>query len=96
MLFRSTLRFRLIGELDSALGADKALLELDRVQIHDWVNFVELPVLPRNIDAATTAVYIQSVISGEKPAPGPLARQAECIAEAWRALTGERMRERSA
>ena len=56
----------------------------------------ELPVLPRNIDAATTAVYIQSVISGEKPAPGPLARQADCIAEAWRALTGERMRERSA
>ena len=32
----------------------------------------ELPVLPRAIDAATTALYIQSVVSGEKPAPGPL------------------------
>jgi anthranilate phosphoribosyltransferase len=39
----------------------------------------ELPVLPRAIDAATTAVYIQSVISGEKPAPAPLLHQAECI-----------------
>jgi anthranilate phosphoribosyltransferase len=56
----------------------------------------ELPVLPRNIDAATTAVYIQSVISGEKPAPGPLARQAECIAAAWQALAAERACERSA
>jgi anthranilate phosphoribosyltransferase len=56
----------------------------------------ELPVLPRTIDAATTAVYIQSVISGEKPAPGPLARQAECIATAWHKLTGETACERSA
>ncbi len=56
----------------------------------------ELPVLPRNIDAATTAVYIQSVIRGEKPAPGPLVRQADCIAAAWRTLTGDRAHERSA
>ena len=56
----------------------------------------ELPVLPRTIDAVTTAVYIQSVISGEKPAPGPLARQAECIATAWHKLTGETACERSA
>ncbi len=56
----------------------------------------ELPVLPRNIDAATTAVYIQSVISGEKPAPGPLARQAECITAAWQVLTGGSARARSA
>jgi anthranilate phosphoribosyltransferase len=39
----------------------------------------ELPVLPRAIDAATTAVYIQSVVSGEKPAPAPLVQQVECI-----------------
>ncbi|MCC9596022.1 MULTISPECIES: DNA-binding protein YbiB [unclassified Rubrivivax] len=39
----------------------------------------ELPVLPREIDAATTALYIQSVLSGEKPAPAPLARQVACI-----------------
>jgi anthranilate phosphoribosyltransferase len=47
----------------------------------------ELPVLPRAIDAATTAVYIQSVISGEKPAPAPLAQQAECIRRSLEACT---------
>jgi anthranilate phosphoribosyltransferase len=41
-----------------------------------------LPVLPRSCDAATTAVYIQGVLSGEKPAPEPLARQVECIVHA--------------
>ena len=39
----------------------------------------ELPVLPRSNDAATTALYIQSVVSGEKPAPGPLQQQVECL-----------------
>ena len=46
----------------------------------------ELPVLPRAIDAAPTAVYIQSVVSGEKPAPAPLLKQAETLRraiEAW-------------
>ena len=38
-----------------------------------------LPVLPRSIDAPTTAVYIQSVVSGETPAPAPLAQQVDCL-----------------
>ncbi|WP_157264498.1 DNA-binding protein YbiB [Azohydromonas aeria] len=38
-----------------------------------------LPVLPRDNDAATTAHYIQSVLSGEKPAPAPLQRQVELL-----------------
>jgi len=38
-----------------------------------------LPLLPRERDAATTAVYIQAVLSGEKPAPAPLARQAALL-----------------
>jgi anthranilate phosphoribosyltransferase len=42
----------------------------------------ELPVLPRAIDAATTAHYIQSVVSGEKPAPAPLVAQVDCIRRA--------------
>jgi anthranilate phosphoribosyltransferase len=42
----------------------------------------ELPVLPRAFDAATTALYIQSVVSGEKPAPAPLVQQANCIRRA--------------
>src|SRR5947207_5385144 len=50
----------------------------------------ELPVLPRATDAATTAVYIQSVVSGEKPAPAPLLHQADCIRralDAWSEVT---------
>jgi len=42
----------------------------------------ELPVLPRSTDAATTALYIQSVVSGEKPAPPSLAQQVNCIQRA--------------
>ena len=38
-----------------------------------------LPLLPRSIDAATTAVYIQAVVSGEKPAPAPITQQVECL-----------------
>jgi len=38
-----------------------------------------LPVLPQAIDATTTAHYIQSVISGEQPAPEPLLEQVRCI-----------------
>ncbi|MDL2337628.1 MAG: DNA-binding protein YbiB [Pseudomonadota bacterium] len=56
----------------------------------------ELPVLPRSVDAATTAVYIQSVVSGEKPAPGPLTRQVECIRNALQALADGQDQEMSA
>jgi anthranilate phosphoribosyltransferase len=45
-----------------------------------------LPVLPRAIDAASTAHYIQSVVSGEMPAPAPLLRQVDCIGTALTAL----------
>jgi anthranilate phosphoribosyltransferase len=48
----------------------------------------ELPLLPQSRDAATTAVYIQSVISGEKPAPTPLVRQVEVIVRAIACMTG--------
>ena len=41
-----------------------------------------LPVLPRSIDAPTTAVYIQSVVGGETPMPAPLERQVECLLRA--------------
>lgn len=56
----------------------------------------ELPVLPREIDAATTAHYIQSVVSGEKPAPAPLLHQAECIQRALAAVGGQALKELSA
>lgn len=42
----------------------------------------ELPVLPRSHDAATTALYIQSVLSGEKPVPAPLEQQVNTVLQA--------------
>ena len=39
----------------------------------------ELPLLPRQIDAATVAVYIQGVLAGEKPGPAPLDRQVQLL-----------------
>ena len=52
---------------------------------HEGV-LTELPVLPRTNDAATTAVYIQSVVSGEKPAPTPLSSQVDCLMGALAAI----------
>ncbi len=52
---------------------------------HEGV-LTELPLLPRAFDAATTAVYIQAVVSGEKPAPGPVTRQVECLMAALGAI----------
>ena len=42
----------------------------------------ELPLLPRETDAAHTAVYVQEVLSGMRPLPTPLARQAAQIVAA--------------
>jgi anthranilate phosphoribosyltransferase len=49
----------------------------------------ELPVLPREINATTTAVYIQSVLSGEKPAPAPLTQQVATLVAALAALQAQ-------
>jgi anthranilate phosphoribosyltransferase len=46
----------------------------------------ELPLLPRDNDGATTALYIQSVLAGERPAPAPLTRQVQAIQQALVAL----------
>jgi anthranilate phosphoribosyltransferase len=56
----------------------------------------ELPVLPRSNDAATTALYIQSVVSGEKPAPGPITRQVECMVQTLAAMAEGATHEKSA
>jgi anthranilate phosphoribosyltransferase len=46
----------------------------------------ELPLLPRTHDAATTALYIQDVLGGERPAPAPLARQVNLVLAALATL----------
>jgi anthranilate phosphoribosyltransferase len=55
------------------------------VPAHEGV-LTELPVLPREIDAASTAHYIQSVVSGEKPAPTPIRQQVESLVKALAAV----------
>lgn len=45
---------------------------------HEGV-LAELPWLPRETDAAATAVFVQEVLSGMRPVPQPLARQAALI-----------------
>ena len=62
---------------------------------HDGV-LTELPVLPRENDASTTALYIQSVVSGEKPAPAPIARQVECLVRTLAAMAAAPVQESSA
>jgi anthranilate phosphoribosyltransferase len=49
----------------------------------------ELPLLPRSCDACTTALYIQGVMSGEKPAPAPLEQQVRVLLSALAAMEGE-------
>ena len=56
----------------------------------------ELPLLPRSLDAATMAHYIQSVVSGEKPAPSPLAQQVDCLMRALTAIDQHAPEERIA
>jgi anthranilate phosphoribosyltransferase len=46
----------------------------------------DMPVLPRSGDAATTAGYIQSILSGAMPEPPSIAAQVECLARALAAL----------
>ncbi len=56
----------------------------------------ELPLLPRQIDAATVAVYIQDVLGGEKPSPAPLDRQVDLLLAALQRLDGAAPRVRRA
>jgi anthranilate phosphoribosyltransferase len=68
--------------------------ELSRAA-HEGV-LTELPLLPRGFDAATTAVYIQSVVSGEKPAPTPLSSQVDCLVRALAAIDHSAPKEQTA
>ena len=56
----------------------------------------EMPLLPRGDDVTATAVYIQAVVSGEKPAPAPLLRQVDTICRAVARLTQAAAREKTA
>ena len=49
------------------------------LQVAQPGTLASLPDLPKAIDAASTAVYIQAVLRGEQPVPPPIARQVELI-----------------
>ena len=76
---------RRLPQLDVYLGG-VARADLSRAA-HAGV-LTALPLLPRSCDAATTAVYIQSVISGAIPAPAPLLEQLEALLQALGAMAG--------
>ena len=65
--------------IGGAPRADLSLAAQEGVLTH-------LPLLPSSVDAATTARYIQAVISGEKPAPVPVLQQVECLRRALAAI----------
>jgi len=50
-----------------------------RVQEAQGGSLASLPELPREMDAASTARYIQGVMAGRLPVPEPIARQVEHI-----------------
>jgi ACS family hexuronate transporter-like MFS transporter len=70
---------RIDGWIDGACRAELSLPAFDGV-------LSELPLLPRKHDAATTALYIQEVLSGERPAPQPLLRQVALVHSAMAAI----------
>ena len=49
-------------------------------------SLTELPLLPRSHDAPTTAMYVQAVVSGEKPVPAPLLTQVEVLVRTQRLI----------
>lgn len=63
-------------------GAMRA--ELGRAPLEG--SLTELPLLPRSTDAAITARYVQSAVSGEQPVPSPLLEQVAVLVRARRAL----------
>ena len=65
--------------IDGEPRADLSLAAQDGV-------LTDLPLLPDSIDAATTARYIQAVVSGESPAPLPVLQQVECLRRALAAI----------
>lgn len=65
--------------IDGVLRAELGRAPLEGV-------LTELPLLPRSTDAAITARYVQSAVSGEQPVPSPLLDQVEVLVRARRAL----------
>ena len=71
-------------QLDVFIGGSRAP-ELSSAA-HEGV-LTELPTLPRERDAASTALYIRAVLDGEQPAPQPLRLQVDVMLHALAAAS---------
>jgi len=65
---------RRLPQMDGFIAGRRVTLEEGRKG-----TLTDLPDLPREIDAATTAAYIRDVLEGRKPVPGSMALQVEHI-----------------
>jgi anthranilate phosphoribosyltransferase len=85
---------RIDGDVLLMRGTEgEAVADARRSQAIDWLSrgarttlvqqqpgvLTHLPVLPRAIDAACTAAWIQGVLAGEHPVPLPIERQVEAV-----------------
>ena len=61
-------------QMDGFIGGRRITLEVGRKG-----TLTDLPDLPREIDAETTAAYIQDVLGGRKPVPASMGLQVEHI-----------------
>jgi anthranilate phosphoribosyltransferase len=65
---------RRMPQMDAFIGGKRSLLQETQAG-----TLASLPELPKTVDAAGTAAYIQSVMAGDKPVPPSIARQVEHI-----------------
>ncbi|RZJ18961.1 MAG: DNA-binding protein YbiB [Haliea sp.] len=67
---------RRMPQMEAFIGGSRSLLQEAQPG-----SVATLPVLPKAIDAASTAAYIRAVLSGDEPVPAPIARQVELIVQ---------------
>jgi anthranilate phosphoribosyltransferase len=65
---------RRMPQMEAFIGGKRSLLQETQAG-----TLASLPELPKTVDAAATAAYIQSVLAGDKPVPPSIARQVEHI-----------------
>ena len=65
---------RRMPQMDAFINGQRQLLQAAQAG-----TLTDLPDLPKTTDAASTAAYIQAVVSGHKPVPASIAKQVEHI-----------------
>ena len=73
---------RRMPPMDGFLQGQRMVLEAPQTG-----TLASLPDLPKAIDAATTATYIEAVMAGRQAVPTPIARQVEHILQITHQMT---------